>query len=81
MKNTDSSKGHSLPNKMEIDLHMFGPLVMNGICGQIHNTDIITIYKSGTCERTVKLTQELTNPASLSNNISNTTIFGFSTRP
>ena len=29
MKNSHSSKGHLLPNKMEIDLYMPGPLVMN----------------------------------------------------
>jgi hypothetical protein len=31
MKNTYSSKCHMLPHKMEIDLHMLGPLVMNWI--------------------------------------------------
>ena len=46
MENSHSSKGHSLPNKMEIDLHMLGPLVMNWICGQIHGTDVVTINKS-----------------------------------
>ena len=49
MKYSDSSKGHTLPNKMEIDLHMLGPLVINWICGQIHDTDVVTIYKSSTC--------------------------------
>jgi hypothetical protein len=54
MKYTSFTEGNSITNKVEINLDMLGPLVLNRIGGHIHGTDIIAIDHGGTSGRMVK---------------------------
>ena len=59
MKNADLTKGNALTNKVQIDLHMLGPLMLNRIGGEIDCTDVVTVNKCGPMERRVELGEEL----------------------
>jgi hypothetical protein len=62
MKDPSFSKSHFVPNKMKINLNMFGPLVLNRVAGHVHGTDVVTIYNSGSGWRMMKFAQELPEP-------------------
>jgi hypothetical protein len=66
------------PNEMNVDLHMFGALVLNGV-GHVDRTDVVTVYQGRLRQRSMQFSQELSKPSCLSNDISNSTVFGFST--
>lgn len=43
MKNTSVAEGHLVTNKMEINLDVFGPLMLHWIAGKVGCTDVVTI--------------------------------------
>jgi hypothetical protein len=47
MKNTDSTDGNTFPDKMEINFHMLGALMLNRVGGEVDGTDIVTIDDGG----------------------------------
>jgi hypothetical protein len=57
MNNPNISKSNSFPNEVEINLDMFGALVLNGVLGHVDSADIVTIYKCRLAKRSVKLGQ------------------------
>jgi hypothetical protein len=57
MKNADFSQGYLVPNKVKIDLHVLGALVLYWIGGEIYCTDIVAIHDSGFARRATKLFQ------------------------
>jgi hypothetical protein len=46
VKNTDITKSNPFPNKVEINFHMFSPLMLNRILGHVDGADIVTVHKS-----------------------------------
>jgi hypothetical protein len=46
MKNTGSSHNDLVTYKVQIDLNVFGVLMLHMVCQQINNTDVVTIDKS-----------------------------------
>jgi hypothetical protein len=64
---------------MQINLHMLGALMLNGIGGEIYSTDIVTIDKTGSRQGLVKFLKKLSEPGDFSNTICNSTILGLST--
>ena len=51
----DFSKGDAVMDEMQINLNVFGPLVLNGIGGQVNSTDIIAVHNSGPLKRAMEL--------------------------
>jgi hypothetical protein len=45
MEDTDLTNDHILSDKMEINLQMFDALMLNGVDGEVHDTDIVTVDK------------------------------------
>jgi hypothetical protein len=45
MEDTDLTDGDLLSDKIEINLHMLGALMLNGVGGEVHSADIITTDK------------------------------------
>lgn len=43
MKNKNVTKCNFIPNKMDVDLNMLPPVMLNRIVGEVNNTDVITI--------------------------------------
>jgi hypothetical protein len=42
---TDMIDDHAFPHKVEVDLDMLHALVLNGIGGEVDNTDIVIVNK------------------------------------
>jgi len=55
MKNTDNSCSNMLPNKVKIDLDMFGALMLNGVGGHVDSVDVVTIDQGSPVDRNMQL--------------------------
>ena len=57
MKNTKITELDTLMNKMNVQLNVFGPFVVDRVSRHIHRRDIITICNSSLVNAAVKLTK------------------------
>jgi hypothetical protein len=74
MEDTDLTDGHLLLNKMKINLHMLGVLMLNGVGGEIHSVDIVAVDKCAPRRQGLELVEQLMQPSSLSHAVGNGTI-------
>lgn len=81
MQDADVTKTDALPNKVRINLHMFGTLMLDGVRRHVDSTDVVAVYQSCTAQRRVELRQQLAQPGGLSHGIGHHTVLGFSTGP
>jgi hypothetical protein len=51
------TESDSLSDEVQINLNMLGPLMLDGIAGEVNSTDVITIDHGSTAKRMVKLLQ------------------------
>jgi hypothetical protein len=79
MKNTDGANRDLLPDKMNIELDVLRPSVLNRIGREIHGADVVTVDNSGRGDRTSQLLQKMVEPTCLRDNSSHPTVFGFGT--
>ena len=54
MKYPNVADGDPLPNKMETNLNMLRPLMLNRVAGEINNTNVVTLDQCGTARRVAK---------------------------
>jgi hypothetical protein len=45
--------GGSLTDKMKINLHIFGALMLNGVGGEVHDADVVAVDESAPRRRTL----------------------------
>jgi hypothetical protein len=43
VQDADITDGHAYPHKVELDLVMLHTLVLNGVCGEVDGTDVVTV--------------------------------------
>jgi hypothetical protein len=77
MEDADLTDGNLLSHEMKINLHMLCALILNGVGGEVHGTDVVTVNKSAVQWRSLELMQELVQPSGLSHTIGDGTILGF----
>jgi hypothetical protein len=46
MEDVDWTDGDILSDKMEINLHMLGVLMLNEVAREVHDTDVVAVDKS-----------------------------------
>jgi hypothetical protein len=46
MEDADLTDGYLLSDKMKINLHMFHALMLNGVDGEVHDADVVTLEES-----------------------------------
>jgi hypothetical protein len=78
MKDTDLSDGNLLSDEMKINLHMLRALMLNGVGGEVHGADVVTVDKSAARWRSLELMQEQAQPGGLNHTIGDGTVLGFS---
>jgi hypothetical protein len=78
MEDVDLTDGNLHSDKMKINLHMLSALMLNGVGGEIHSTDVITLDKGTLRWRGLELMEQLSQPSGLSHTIGNGTILGLS---
>jgi hypothetical protein len=59
MENADMADGNLLSNKMKINLHMLGALMLNGVGGEVHGVDIVIVDKGGPRQWGLELVEQL----------------------
>ena len=52
MKNTDDSNGDPFPDEVEVDFHVLGALMLNGVGD---GADVVAVDEAGRIQRMVKL--------------------------
>jgi hypothetical protein len=78
MEDADLTDGNFPLNKMKINLHMLGALMLNGVGGEVHNADIVAVDEGAPRRRGLELAEQLTQPGGLSHAVGNGTILGLS---
>ena len=48
MHNTDITEADAFVNKVQVNLHMLGTLMLDRVAGEIDHADVVTINNSGT---------------------------------
>lgn len=55
MKNVVSSCSNSLPNEAEVDLHVLGALMLDGVGGHVNSADVVALDQSSLTEQCMQL--------------------------
>jgi hypothetical protein len=78
MEDADLTDGNLLSNKMKINLHMLGALMLNEVGGEVHGADVVTVDKGALRWRDMELVEQLSQPSGLSHAVGNGTILSLS---
>jgi hypothetical protein len=78
MEDTDLTDGNLLSDKMKINLHMLGVLMLNGVGGEVHGADVVTVDKGAPRRWGLEFVEQLSQPSGLSHAVGNNTILGLS---
>jgi hypothetical protein len=78
MEDTDLTDVNLLSDKMKINLHMFGALMLNGVGGEVHGADFVAVDKCAPRRRGLELVEQLTQSSGLSHAVGNDTILSLS---
>jgi hypothetical protein len=74
MEDANLADGNLLSNKMKINLHMLGALMMNGVGGEVHGADAVTVENGAPRRRGLEVVEQLSQPSGLSHAVGNSTI-------
>jgi hypothetical protein len=77
MEYADLTDGDSLSDKMKINLHMFGVLMLNGVGGEVHGAGVVAVDESAPRRRTLELMEQLAQPGGLSHAVGDDAVLGF----
>lgn len=80
MKNMNVTMSNFFTNKVNVQFNVFGTLMLNKIIIKINNTNVVTVNQSSFLNWTMKFQQKILKPTRFRDYISNTPIFGPSTR-
>jgi hypothetical protein len=72
--------GNLISDKKKINLHMLGALILNGVGGEVHGVDVVTVDDGAPRQQGLKLVEQLSQPSGLSHAVGNGTILGLSAR-
>jgi len=57
MKNTDGSNGDPFPDEVEVDFHVLGSLMLDGVGGEVDGANVIAVDEAGGLQRLMQLLQ------------------------
>jgi hypothetical protein len=80
MKYANSTNGNTFPDEMEVDLHMFGALMLYRVGGEVDGADIVAVDEAGFVKRVMEFLEKLPQPRSLSDAVSDSPVLGLSAR-
>jgi hypothetical protein len=76
----DLADGNLLSNKMKVNLHILGALMLNGFGEEVHDVDIVAVDNGAPRRQGLELMEQLAQPSGLSYAVGNSTILDLSTR-
>ena len=59
MEDVEVAKLDLFSDEVDVELNMFGALVVDGVGGHVHRRDVVTVRDRGLCEVAVEFTEEL----------------------
>ena len=59
MKNTDGSNGDPFSDEVEVDFHVLGALMLNGVGGEVDGADVVAVDEAGRLQRVMKFLEKL----------------------
>jgi hypothetical protein len=62
MKDPHLAHGHPITDKVEVDLYMLRPLVLDGVGGEVDRTDVVAVDQCAPGGRSVQLSKQLHAP-------------------
>jgi hypothetical protein len=77
MKDVDLTNGNLLSDEMKFNLDMLRALMLNGVGGEVHGADVVTVDESVAQCQSLELMQELAQPGGLSHTIGYGTVLSF----
>jgi hypothetical protein len=78
MEDADLTDDNFLSDKMKINLHMLGTLMLNGVSEEVHNADVVAVDKGALRRRRLELMEQLSQSSGLSHTVGNGTILDLS---
>jgi hypothetical protein len=78
MEDMDLADGNLLLDKMKINLHMLGALILNRVGGEVHGTDVIAVDKGPLRRWGLELVEQLSQPSGHSHTVGNGMILDLS---
>jgi hypothetical protein len=72
----DLADDNILSDKMKINLHMLGVLMLNEVGGELHDADVVTVDKGAPRRQGLELVEQLSQPSDPSHAVGNGTILG-----
>jgi hypothetical protein len=78
MKDVNLTDSNFLLDKMKINLHMLGTVMLNRVDREVHDADIIAVDEGAPRRQGLELMEQLTQSGGLSHAIDNSTILGLS---
>ena len=79
MEDPNIADSNPVANEVQVDLHMLRPLMLDGVDGEIHSADVVTVDERALGERAVELRQELSEPGCLRHAVSNSPVLRLGT--
>jgi hypothetical protein len=76
VKNTYTPKCHLFANKVNVELDVLGPAMMNVVGGEIDSGDVVALHDGGLVHGTRQLEKQLTEPRALGDGIGHNPILG-----
>jgi len=62
VEDVDSSKGDPFTDKVKVDFHVLGALMLNGVGGEVDGADIVAVDEGGSLQGVVQLLEKLLQP-------------------
>ena len=79
MEYPNIADGDSVAHEVQVNLHMFRPLMLDEVGGEIHGADIVAVDERALGERAVELRQKLSKPGRLRYAVSDSTVLRLGT--
>jgi hypothetical protein len=70
----DLPDGDLLLNKIEINIHMLGALMLNRVGGKVHDTNVVVVDKGAPRRRALELMEQLMQPCGLNDVVGDGTV-------
>jgi hypothetical protein len=59
VQDADITNGHTFPHKVEVDLDMLHPLVLNGVGGEVDDAGVVAVDEGALYQRSMELLKYL----------------------
>jgi hypothetical protein len=79
MEDADLTDGDLFSDEVQINLHMLGALVLNGVIGEVHGTDVVAVDECTPRRRRLEFQQQLAQPGGLSHTVGDAAVLGLRT--